>query len=176
MALSKGTKWAIGLGVGAAALFGFSQLANADDGLPDFIPDVPPPPGPDVPVPTTPDTPLPPKPKKCNYVGCAVFDTAHKTTGRNEGLRLQQLGYPLNPAAANFDITSDGARKVVREFQRNYNTVRKFQKFEVPPPPALDTDGLVGTNTIAAISKAQQWVLLTKKPWIELFEAAAAAS
>lgn len=158
MALSKGKKIAIGLGVLALGL-GFAGAANADDDvLPDDDDDPNAPPScplgqvpqiqPDgswacVPIaivdPVFPpadddDDPLPPKPPTCNYSGCGpAFDGSHQHPSIY-AQKLIDLGYPINIAgiAANGSfIAVSPQRDVVREFQRDYNAVRAS-----PPAPA----------------------------------------
>lgn len=154
MALSRAAKVGIAA-VAALALFGFAGDALADVVDDDDTP--PPPPPPDIPpIPAfdpDDDDPLPPKPMVCNFSGCGPkFDSTHSAP-TYYALRLQQLGYPINPAVQGFNIVSNANRSIVREFQRDWNHVK-------PTVPGwagkalLDDDGLVGNLTIDAINKA----------------------
>jgi hypothetical protein len=190
MAMSNKKKAVIAGGVALLALLGFSGAANADDLLPDD--DLPPPPPDDddviivdPPLLCPPGqvnvggvcvTPPPPPPANvCNYLGCGqVFDApkaAQGITPITTGVFLQQLGYPLNPAANGFSLISGYSMAVVREFQRDYNAVRSSNGLAGPAAAAgataqqrlqaikaassLDTDGLVGNMTLAAINRAR---------------------
>lgn len=118
-------------------------------------------------------TPPPPPPANvCNYVGCPGFVWAQQGVFPNErafGLRLQQLGYVINPAAANFSMISGYSMSIVRQFQRDYNVARLAQTVEEPPPPSIATDGLVGNaQTIPALIRAWQWVNTLGVPWMDI--------
>lgn len=119
--------------------------------------------------------PPPPPANVCNYLGCGpAFDGPKAAQGITQvsiGLFLQQLGYPLNPASGTFSLVSLYSMTIVREFQRDYNAVRTSNGLSGPAAAAgpsaqqalqaikasskLDTDGLVGNFTIAAINRAR---------------------
>lgn len=114
-----------------------------------------------------------PNPINCNYLGCgAAFDGPQAALGNTAitvGIRLQQLGYPLNPAAGNFTLISAYAMSVVREFQRDYNAVRAGGGYDpISNNPKLDTDGLTGVRTIAAINRARQAVITLATSWKDI--------
>lgn len=183
----KGSKGvAIALVVAAVALLGFAGGAKADD-LPDVDPDLPPPPPPDpiIPPPADLDDPLPPKPPSCTYSGCGpAFDNSHPHPGVL-AIRLNNLGYPINAIGIGQNgstIAVNPARAIVREFQRDYNAVRKGNPIFNASPlafapivagPSLKTDGLIGTNTIAAITRAQTAVTNASTTWKAAIEISA---
>lgn len=80
------------------------------------------------------------------------------------GLRLQQFGYIINPAAPNWSIVSPGSRSIVRDFQRDYNDVRTELGIS-PTPPAVANDGLIGARTINALRVAREWSLFLGQGW-----------
>lgn len=183
--MKRGTKIALTVGVLAALGLAFAGAANADDLQPDdddddddgaddaIIVDPPVfcPPGQINVDGVCVTPPPPPDPKLCNYVGCGPsYNWIRKDRFPNErafGLALQQLGYIINPGLANFSIVSDYSRSIVRQFQRDYNVARLAQTVE-PTPNGLATDGLIGTNTINAIIKAQNWVNVLGLAWADI--------
>lgn len=192
MALSAKKKGAIALGVIGIGLLGLAGAAKADV-LPDVGPPTPEPlppvdPGADAVCPAGTIRignkcivpPPPPAPNKaCNYSGCgAQFDSAHQTPAFYQQ-RLQILGYPINPAGS---IISGVAMTIIREFQRDYNAVRADPPVFAASPlalapiaagPKLDTDGLIGNNTIAAIERAHTAILSANTTWGAVVELSA---
>jgi len=191
MALSNKQKAGIGIGVGALLLLGAAGAANADDTPTDDddgggdLP--PPPPGPCPPgqvrigdVCVVP--PPPPDPKKCNYSGCGPqFDNNHPSPV-TLAIRLQQLGYPINPTAPGWSQIQATSMAIWREFQEDYNHVRAGNGLAGPAAlraaagapaalaaikagPKLATDGLVGNNTIAALNRATALVPAINLSW-----------
>lgn len=162
--MERNAKIGIAVLVGAAALLVAGAASAADDVLPD---DLPPPPDDEPPPvevdPVDPGDPLPPPPAICNFSGCGpLFDGSHNTP-TYYALRLQQLGYPINPAAPGWSILSPSSKNVVRTFQRDYNEVRPT----IPnnAGPELDEDGYVGNRTIFAMNRAHQLVTERIQAW-----------
>lgn len=172
MAMSRGAKIGLGVGVVALALLALGGAAIADDVVDDDdddddddvdddddddIPDEPPPP--------------PADPKKNNYVGAPGYSWPHKDRFPNErsfGLFLQQLGYNTNPGLADWSPISAATMVVVRQFQRDYNVARLAQTVDEPAPKSLSTDGLIGKNTIGAMLNAERWIIALAIPWQDL--------
>lgn len=116
--------------------------------------------------------PPPPNPINCNYVGCGpAFNWTQRERYPNErafGVALNFLSYVINPGAANFSIVTPTSRAIVRQFQRDYNVARLAQTVMSPPPQGLSTDGLVGNNTIRALTNAQDWVVKLGLQWPDI--------
>ncbi len=182
---------AVAVGLGVFALAGAANAADVipgDDDQPDdetCPPGFHPQPNVDgtstcvadiVPDPTDLDDPLPPKPPMCNYAGCGgAFDNNHEHPSVY-ALQLQELGYPINVvgiAANGTTIAVNPARGLVREFQRDYNAVKAGGGVTaIKNGPTLGTDGLVGNQTIAAIKRAKDAVVLLNLPWVDIVELA----
>jgi hypothetical protein len=182
----------LGLGLGAAA-FGAAKAADDDDGDDDGGDDVPPevcPPGfhavilpnaQGIPQQTCvpdaePDDPPPPPPgpgHAKNYVGSG-YNWPHKNDFPMEasfGAQLLVFGYPaaaVNPAMPGWSVISGPMMSAVREFQRDYNAARLAQTVDVPAPKKLDTDGLIGANTINGLLNAKRWQQVLNLPWIDI--------
>lgn len=109
--------------------------------------------------------PPPPAPQNlCDYVGCPGFKPAAGAawTPTYVGVRLQQLGYNINPAAPGWTILSDSSRAKILHFQQNYNHVAPTMS---PKGPYIAEDGLAGNATIAAIVRASNEALKRIQSW-----------
>lgn len=174
---------ALALGLGGLAL---SRKASAGDGRFPIDPPV----GPGGEQPTEPVNPgfVEPPPAKPpanvkNYVGSGYNwpDRARYPQPVHIGIALQRLGYPVSfadngdtPHTRPFNMISTQNMIVVREFQRDYNAAAKAQTVDDPAKPgALDDDGLVGKNTLAAITNAERWVSVLGLPWSSIVALAA---
>lgn len=161
MALSPGTKTVLTVAAVAGVAWWFMKEAKADEG-----PIGPPEPQPVDPIPE-PDPPAPPPPNqgKCNFLGCPGYalPSPHGSwTPTYAAIRLQQLGYNINPAAPGWTLLSDASRSKVAHFQNNYNRVAPTMS---PPRPKIDADGLVGPRTARAIDLAFKEVTKRMQTW-----------